>query len=314
MQYMEIAVSVPSELVEAAADICIACGSGGVSIEDPALIQSYLEQGRPDTVAPALYEQLNSLSGRALLKAYLPVDDRTAHRLGRLRQSLSGLLPPGTGEVLVREVADSDWAREWRRYYHAFPVGRRLLIKPAWEDLPPGQDGRLVLELDPGMAFGCGTHASTRMCLELLEEVIRGGETVYDVGTGSGILAIAAVRLGAARVLAGDLDPTAVQVARENIARNGLEGKIQVRQGNLLAWAVQPARVIVANIVAGVILDLVPWLERLLLPGGHFIAAGIIEGRQEEVLQAVQERGLLVRRVLHREEWYALWATRPEKI
>ena len=211
----------------------------------------------------------------------------------------------GGYDLTTKQVAQQDWSAAWRAYYKPVKVGRRLVVRPVWEDYSP-RPNELVIALDPGLAFGCGTHPTTAMCLRLLEEYIRGGEMVCDVGTGSGILAIAAAHLGARRVLAVDLDELAVEAARENVARNGLEDIVQVAQGNLLDMVFGRADLVVANILADVIITMMPEVSRVLVPGGRFIASGIINERGEEVRRAIHAAGLDVEQVCMDGQWLAL--------
>jgi len=198
--------------------------------------------------------------------------DRAAEDLGHV----SG------ATVSVTFVDDEDWASSWKTFFHPMRIGRHILVCPSWEDAKVGE-GDLLIELDPGMAFGSGTHQSTQLALVAIEQHVGRGDLVIDVGCGSGILAIAAARMGARQVVAIDADPLAVDVARENVERNGVAGVVDVREGDLLDDAPTDADVIVANIVAQVIADLLPAATRHLATGGHFIGSGIVKERLELV-------------------------------
>ena len=180
-------------------------------------------------------------------------------------------------------------------------IGRRIIIKPTWEDYQASA-GDIIVEMDPGMAFGTGTHETTKMCVEALETYMQGGEAVVDVGTGSGILGITAAKLGAREVLAVDLDPVAVDSARINLAYNHLSN-MTVKQGNLLDVVSEPADVVIANIIADVIIILLGDIKRILLPGGLFIASGIIDLRLEDVLAALEKAGMEVLEVKRENDW-----------
>ena len=240
--------------------------------------------------------------------AYLPVDQQLTGKIESIKQLLAALadyeLDPGRGEIALSEIEDENWATAWKAYYKPFPVGEKLLVKPTWEDIDPNQ--RLVLELDPGMAFGTGSHATTMMCLETLERIIHGGERVIDVGCGSGILSIAAAKLGARQVQALDNDPVAVKVAAQNSRRNGVQNLISVRQSHLLQHADGPADIIVANIIARIIMQLIPDLPQFLTANGFFIAAGIISERLDSVLATLDEHGFIVVEKTRQDEWYNL--------
>ncbi len=305
MKWMEITVTTSQEAKEAAADILYQSGANGLVIEDsvPAVLAADVEDY-------ADVPEENFPSEEVHLIAYLPIDESLAVKIDSIRQSVAALadfdLDPGKAEVALQEVEDADWGTAWKAYYQPIELGQNLLIKPTWEDVAP--TGRLVLELDPGMAFGTGTHPTTIMCLELLESLVQGGERVIDVGCGSGILSIAAAKLGAAGVQALDYDPLAVKVAGENVEQNGVQDRVVVCQSNLLERASGQAELIVANIIARIIVQLVPDLARHLLPGGTFIASGIIEEKLPAVLQALQEHGFLVEEERHSGDWVALVA------
>ncbi len=242
----------------------------------------------------------------------------------RVRQRQSPLVPPA-----LRTLSETDWAEAWKAGYHTFHVGRCLVIKPSWEAYHPRPHER-VIEMDPGMAFGSGLHATTRLCLALLEEHVHPGDTVLDLGSGSGILAIAAARLGAAHVLALDIDPEAVYVARENVQRNGLESTIIVRHGTLAqdgtlqleAPTIVPSshpsaperwHIILANLLAGTIIELAPALARNLFPDGVLLASGIIAQQSKEVSKALSAQGLEIIAQRSEGEWVALCARQPNR-
>lgn len=306
MDWLEIAVRTPPEGVEPVAEIFQEMGAGGVVIEDPAVILRYAAETHPDewAVSPGA-----AGAGMPLVKGYLAVDSGLVKRVEEFKSALSRLDFSPVPEASTRTVAEEDWANAWRAYYKPVRVGRRLVVKPSWEDYPAGEDD-LVIEMDPGMAFGCGTHATTSLCLELLEKHTRAGTTVYDVGTGSGILAIAAARLGAGQVVAVDLDPVACRVAAENVERNGVADHVRVVQGNLLDLVEGRADLVVSNIITSVIMGFAPDAARALAPGGIFLASGIIRERANEVRSVLEASGLTVREQLEEGEWVALVAAK----
>jgi ribosomal protein L11 methyltransferase len=241
---------------------------------------------------------------------YLPVDERLEDALIRLRSALDGapeLFPPGSAEITIRFVAEEDWATAWKQYFKPQRIGKRIVVKPTWEDYAAQPDD-LVLQIDPGMAFGTGLHATTRLCLRALEDQISFGSTVADVGTGSGILAVAAALLGAKRIDAVDIDPLAVRIARENVVVNGVGGAVSV------AEAASPPPgifdVIVANILADVILAMAPELAAALKPGGVLIASGIIDRRADDVREGLAKVGLHPFATETEAEWVALLVRR----
>lgn len=300
---MEITVTTSQEAKEAAADILYQQGVNGLVIEDsyPVALEADVEDYLPLPEKDFPLEEVR-------LIAYLPLDEELTSKVESIRQLVAALadfdLDPGRAEVALSEVEEEDWATAWKAYYKPIAVGSRLLIKPSWEEIEPTD--RLVIELDPGMAFGTGTHATTTMCLEVLERVIKGGERVIDVGCGSGILSIAAARLGAREVEALDYDPVAVRVASENVVISGVKDQVSVSQSDLLQAASGPADIIVANIIARIIVQLVPDLTQFLAPNGLFIASGIIGERLDAVLAALEAHDFQVLEEINEGDWYAL--------
>jgi ribosomal protein L11 methyltransferase len=239
-----------------------------------------------------------------VVKTYLPAGD--ADRLHRLEEELAPLRRLyGIPAPRLRYLGRADWAEAWKEQYRVSHIGRRLVVRPSWLSYTP-QPGEVVLTLDPGMAFGTGLHASTRLCLAALERHLRPGDTLLDVGTGSGILAIAAARLGAGTVLALDVDPLAVGVARENVALNGVAGVVEVRQGSLPVEPPGGWDVIAVNILAETIAQMAPALAAHLATGGLLIASGIIASRQQLVSAALAAQGLVPVEQQREGDWLAL--------
>ncbi|MCL2695132.1 MAG: 50S ribosomal protein L11 methyltransferase [Clostridiales bacterium] len=211
--------------------------------------------------------------------------------------------------VTLSVVEESDWADNWKQFWGPTPVGQRLLVLPSWEE--PLETEREILLLDPGMAFGTGTHETTRLCMELLEQAIHGGDRVLDLGCGSGILSIAAVKLGAAHVTAVDIDPVAEKVTRENAQRNGIAGRMTVRIGNVLTDTAFAAtltgkyQVILSNIVADAVIALAPIVKPLLAPDGRWILSGIIGERVPDVEAALEACNYRILSRLSEGEWHA---------
>jgi ribosomal protein L11 methyltransferase len=245
---------------------------------------------------------------------YLPVDDRLEGTLLRLREALHALPAAGIAgvppDISVRFVEEADWANAWKQYFKPQRVGERLVVKPTWEAWDAGAD-EVVIQIDPGMAFGTGLHATTRLCLRALESRVVPGAEVADVGTGSGILAVAAALLGAARVTAVDIDPLAVRIARENAAVNRVEDVVTVTE----SASPPPGAfgIVVANILADVILSMAPALRDALRPDGLLIASGIIDTRADDVRRGLTAAGLLVTETRAEGEWAAILAGRTEQ-
>lgn len=304
MEWLEIIVHTPSAGVESIAEIFRELEVGGVVIEDPAVIFEYAAKTSPEEWAlpPCLHPD-----GTALVKSYFPVENGLEKRVEMLEEAVGNLdlVPPP--EIVTRTIAGEDWANAWRAFYKPFRVGHRLVIKPAWEEFSAAA-GEIVIDMDPGMAFGCGTHETTSLCLRLLEKYIIPGSLVYDIGTGSGILAVASAKLGAAGVMAVDVDPVACRVAAENANRNKVSESVQIIRGDKFLNLSGKAGLIVSNIIADAIIELIPQAEEHLLPGGIFIASGIILQRAAEVSAAVAAAGLTLCERLVEGEWVALAA------
>ncbi|MTI81485.1 MAG: 50S ribosomal protein L11 methyltransferase [Firmicutes bacterium] len=303
MKWLEIAVDIPAEGLEMVSLIFEELGSGGVVIDDPAIIYSKMQSGEWDICE---YPDVQPQQKAPVVKGYFPLDENSSFLIGDLENRIGrlGYQP----KIFTREVKEEDWATAWKAYYKPFKVGKKFLVKPNWEELDNSSD-RLLLDMDPGMAFGCGTHPTTSMCMELIEDYVCGDEEVCDVGTGSSILAIAAAKLGANHVVAVDLDKTAVKVARSNVQLNNVEDKVQVLHGDLLSQYNGQADVVIANIVADVIIKLAPDAAKVLKPGGYFITSGIIDHREEEVISLLKQQGFdLVKRRTNG-DWRALVLT-----
>lgn len=305
MNWREVAVTVSSEGEEAVADLFYQMGCPGVSIENPELLRNYIESGTWDY---HIFGEV-TLTGTSVIKGYLCEDDRIAQRLAHLDEGLQEFLrqfPEWVTQVKGMTVQEEDWATAWKAYFKPIRVGQRFLIKPTWEAVNPSAED-VILELDPGSAFGTGTHATTALCLEMLEETVKPRMKVFDLGTGSGILAIAAAKLGA-EVEAIDLDPVAVRVAQENIDLNHVSEQITAKHGDLGSVLSGQADLVVANIIADVILILLPDLKRILKHDGEFLASGIIEHRSEDVEVGMREAGLEVIEKKENSGWVLLRA------
>lgn len=306
-EWLEVSVKVTHEAVEATAEILREAGArNGVMINDPQLweeVRSHCSWELCDPLPENVNPEVVTVS------AYYPEDEELAGRLQRIDTELT-LVETRIGKfrfgsVLFRKVSEKDWANEWKQYFHVTRVGKRLVIRPSWEEYKERPDD-VVLELDPGMAFGTGTHPTTCLCLEAMEELIFSEATVFDVGCGSGILSMAAAKLGAAQIKAVDIDGVAVRTARQNVAKMGLSDRIEVRQGDLLHGTTGKADLIVANILADVILMLSPDIPQKLNDDGVFFASGIIEAYREDVTQAAARVGLKVTKVTQIEDWVGL--------
>ena len=305
MQWIEVNVAVTHEAVEAVAYMLTSIGSKGVAIEDPQLINDLRNSGTWELCDIPEQENTEVVT----VSAYYADDEKLEKRLAEIDEQLA-LIEERIGKyrfgnTRFRKVSEQDWANEWKQYFHVTHVGKSLVIKPSWEEYAP-KEGEHVIEIDPGMAFGTGTHHTTNMMMERLEKVITPDSTVFDVGTGSGILAIAAAMLGAKSVKAVDIDAVAVRVAKENVADNGLSEQIEVREGDLLHGTEGKADVIIANIIADIVIMLLQDIPQKLNDNGVLLASGIIEERMPDVEAAAQVQGLYVDAVDHRGGWVVM--------
>ena len=224
----------------------------------------------------------------------------------------------GSLRIEERLVSEEDWANNWKAYYKPLEIGERLVVRPSWETI--GDTDRVVLSLDPGMAFGTGTHQTTRLCLEFLERLVKNGDEMLDLGCGSGILSIAGLLLGASHAIAVDIDPIVETIAAENAAMNGIKDEYRIMTGDILSddgikreISKQRYDIVTANIVASVIIKLAPQIPALLKDDGVFIASGIILERLDEVKDALANNGLKVLEVKKLDEWSALTAVKERE-
>jgi ribosomal protein L11 methyltransferase len=296
MRWLELTVMAHREAVEALSELLSSYAPGGVAIEESIAL---LDDGQEYRIRPDQPVQV---------RAYLPADGSQEEARQRIEEGLwhLGQIGPNfVGQLTTRLVAEEDWANAWKEYFHVLHVGRRVVIKPSWRDYAP-KPGEVVLELDPGMAFGTGLHPTTHMCLELLEQRVQPGMRVLDVGAGSGILALAAARLGAASVLALDVSCVAVEAAQANAQANSLAERITVRLGSLEERPETTYDLVVANIIARVIADLAPALVASLAPGGLLIASGIIDERLTLAEDALRAASLADIQRVQEGDWFSL--------
>ena len=300
MRWIEAAVATTHDEIDAVCEQLETLGVDGVSIEDEQDFQSFLENNRKywDYVDDSLRAQF---AGRSRVKFYLSDDEDGRAALERIRGALGRA-------VETQYLEDQDWANGWKQYYEPIPVGERLLVVPEWMDADSG--GRTVLRLDPGIAFGTGSHATTRMCLEALERVAAPGKRALDLGCGSGILGIAALLLGCESVQGCDIDPKAPEAALRNAALNGIgEDHFQVCAGDVLSDEGMRRRlgtgydIVLANIVADVIIPLSAFVRRFMAGNGVFLCSGIIDDRCAEVENALRRSGFEILQHFHEEEW-----------
>ncbi|MFC5774427.1 50S ribosomal protein L11 methyltransferase [Ectobacillus antri] len=308
MKWSEISIHTTQEAVEPISHILHEMGASGVSIAD---IEDFKKER--ENVFGEIYalDRNDYPEEGVLVKAYFPVNDELDQTVESIRVAVDSLklydIDLGANTITLHEVNEEDWATSWKKYYHPVKVSNTFTIVPTWETYDAEPEERII-ELDPGMAFGTGTHPTTVMCIRALEKAIRPGDHVIDVGTGSGILSIAAAKLGAAKVEAYDLDYVAVESAKSNVTLNNTEHVVTVGQGNLLQGIDGPVDLIVANLLADIILLFVEDAAKVIKPSGLFITSGIIQTKQKEVEHALIQAGFTVEEVLNIEDWVAIVA------
>lgn len=298
IHWLEVSLTVDGELAEAVAEVLGRFAPGGVTTEQAVRFTHDEDEGTP--------------AGPVCVRAYLPADQAVEETRQKLEQSLFylGMIRPLPAPVYT-PIADQNWMEAWKVHYQPIPVGKRLIIVPAWLESPDLE--RLTIKIDPGMAFGTGTHPSTQLCLELVEHYAPAGGPVIDVGCGSGILSIAALKLGAAFALGVDIDPAALRASRENAGANGIaEDSLALGVGSVAeilsgCFSVRNAPLVLANILAPVLIRLfADGLAGLRSPGGVLVLAGILAEQAEKVIHAGREQGLKLIEKRQMGDWVAL--------
>lgn len=312
MKWSEFSIHTTNEAVEPISHILHEAGASGVVIEDPfELIKEREDQfGEIYQLDPNDYPEEG-----VIVKAYLQVNSFLGETVEEIKDSINNLIihniDIGLNKVTISEVNEEEWATAWKKYYHPVKISEKFTIVPTWEEYSPVNSDELIIELDPGMAFGTGTHPTTVMCIQALERTVKKGDYVIDVGTGSGVLSIAAAMLGAKEVRAFDLDEVAVTSARLNLKLNKVNQVASVSQNNLLDGVEgDSAEVVVANILAEVILRFTDDVARVVKQNGYFIASGIINQKKDEVKEALAEAGFEITETILMEDWVALIARR----
>ncbi len=302
----EIKLVIKEEDIEFVEGILYTLDVKGISIEDPKDITGR-EQG-PLTWDFADLNIFEYDKHHAVMKAYFNVDEDIEEIIEEIKEKIAKARENGLSisEVIITstEVHEEDWANEWKKYYKPLHIGSRFVIKPLWEDYV-AKEGEIILHMDPGMAFGTGTHETTRMCLEAIDEYSSENHRVFDIGTGSGILAIAAAKLGAKEVIGVDLDMVAVASAKENVEHNQLKN-VQILKGNLLDVVEGKADLVVANIIAEVIKHITSDVKKALKDNGIFIASGIIKEKEEFVKEELLLHGFVIKEVKREGEWVCI--------
>ena len=302
MKWCEISIQTSHEAVELIAEIFRDLGASGVVIEDPELVNDYITSGKWDYTDIPIAKETEVV----VEKAYLPVNGELEGRIQTLQQEIKALASRGVNTapavLTTAELQDEDWSDTWKQYFHTEKPGERVVIKPTWEEYAP-QGDEVVIELDPGAAFGTGTHATTSMCIRQLEKLVKPGMTVFDVGTGSGILSIISAKLGATNIQAVDYDDSVLKIVEENLEQNNVQDIISVAQSDLMQNVHGKAELVIANIIADIIIRLFDQLDEHLEQGGTLLTSGIIEDRIEDVLAAAEKHGYGVVERMENKGW-----------
>lgn len=314
MKWTQLGIRTTPEAMDAISALFIRFGSNGVEIDDPDWIEECRQNGGWEfSDLPPAEEK----SGVRVVRAYFAQDEYLKERILAVQEGLEAMrqtgLDIGEGVLLEWEIDEEDWAHGWKAYFKPIRVGQKLVVKPSWEEYTPQPDD-VILELDPGMAFGTGTHPTTRLCMEALEKWLEPGMDVLDVGCGSGILAVAAAKLGASGVDALDIDPLSIKVTIENVHMNDVESIVRAKENDLLEGWTYPVDVIVSNIVADIIIRLSADVPKCLVEGGLWISGGIIDDRRKEVEKVVKEAGFKILEVMEEAGWCVIVARRKEVV
>ena len=313
MNWLELHIETNHAGLEPVETMLSALGIDGVVIDDETEFQDFLENNHQywDYVDEGLEKKMQGVSR---VTFYLAADEEGFAKMGEVRIALQSLKESrsdcGSLLLTLENLQDADWENNWKQYYKPMEIGERLLVIPQWEKADC--DSRVPLILDPGLTFGTGSHATTQLCLTALEQAVRGGEKVLDLGCGSGILSIAALKLGAASAVAVDIDDKCLDVAYENAAMNGIgRDRYTVLAGDILTDEALKARIgggydiVLANIVSDVIIALAPAVRPLLKEGGHFLCSGIIDDRAEEVAGKLRDAGLTIEETHSADGWFS---------
>lgn len=305
--WIEVAIFTSSEAVEAVSGILYNTEVKGLSIEDPEDIE--FKKNHPGDW-DYFEESLLNVKEGAIIKGYYKYSEKFDEYLRYIKDSINNLeqfgIDKGKGLITVCKVNEEDWENNWKKYYKPTKIGEKIVVKPIWEEYCT-KDEEIVVELDPGMAFGTGTHETTRMCIKALEKYVKPEFKVFDIGTGSGILAISAAKLKAKEVIGVDLDPVAVKSASENVKYNDI-CNIKILQGNLMEVVNGKADIVIANIMADIIIFLTEGVKDFIVPGGRFISSGIIKDRKDDVINKLEASGFNIEEVNIDGEWVCIVA------
>ena len=313
MKWCEVSIQTSHEATEIIAEIFRDLGAGGVVIEDPELVNDYITSGKWDYTDIPIATETEVVTE----KAYLVVNGELEGRLQTFKQEIKALGERGVNIapaiITTAELQDEDWSDTWKQYFHTEKPGDRVVIKPTWEEYEAKED-EVVIELDPGAAFGTGTHATTSMCIKELETLVKPDDVVFDIGTGSGILSIISAKLGARDIQAVDYDDSVLKIVEENLEQNHVENIVSVAQSDLMQNVHGKANLVIANIIADIIIRLFPQLDEHLEPNGTLLTSGIIEDRIDDVINAGQKNGFAVVKCKENKGWACITFKRANEI
>jgi len=305
--WIEVTIITSSEAVEAVSGMLYNTGVEGVSILDPL---DLIFRRDHTTDWDYFDETIIDTNSQVVVKGYYKKDEKFVGYLEEIKTGVNNLpkfgLDKGLGSVTAEKVNEEDWENNWKKYYKPIKVGEKIVIKPIWEEYNKNPD-EIIVELDPGMAFGTGSHETTRMCIKALERHVKAESTVFDIGTGSGILSIAAAKLGAKKTIGVDLDPVAVDSARQNVSYNDISN-IEILYGDLMEVVKGKANIVIANIMADIIMFLTEQVKEFLVEGGYFISSGIILSKKDEVINKLIQCGFKIEEINIEGEWVCIVA------
>ncbi len=311
MKWIEVQVKTTTEAVEAITNILYEVGVNGVVIEDSKdIITRDVDEYELKYVDPELLDQ--KFEG-AIVKGYLQECEDLIDKVELIRQNVEKIpqynLDKGLGEVTTSEIYDKDWANTWKKHYKPKKIGKKIVIKPSWEEYNKKND-EIIVEIDPGMAFGTGTHETTVMCIRQLERYIHKHDVVFDIGCGTGILSIASSKLGAITTIGVDIDKDSVTIAKENVRKNGVQNTVEIREGNLLDVVSVKANVIVANIITEVLKPLSKDIVEYMEEDSVFISSGILHDKSDSLKEEFKKNGLVIIDEIVNGEWVCLISKR----
>ncbi|MYL33419.1 50S ribosomal protein L11 methyltransferase [Pontibacillus yanchengensis] len=312
MKWSELCIHTTNEAIEPISNILHEAGASGVVIEDP---QDLVKER--DTFMGEIYE-LNPEDypeEGVYVKAYLPVNSFLGETVEEIKEAINNLIVHeidlGHNKITMSELNEEDWATAWKKYYKPVKISETFTIIPTWEDYQPVSSDEIIMELDPGMAFGTGTHPTTVLSIQAIEQYIQKDDTIIDVGAGSGVLSIASVLLGAKEVYAYDLDDVAVKSTTINSKLNNVDQQVHAKQNNLLDHVDYQADMIVANILAEIIVRFTDKAYENLKSGGYFISSGIIQNKRQDVKDQLVKSGFEVVETNQMEDWTCIIARKP---